>query len=378
MASDSGFAVKLLAIEGSKDLLPILLQNNNGPCFIIALANAILLSDNLTKKGNDTRDEDKTVAKFIDFLILKVKKSPSETVELETIYSFFMEKLFNLQNNLDVGEANSIMDILPMLDSGLLINPAFDDIVVSDFGDYSDSIKYIMNQFKLKLYHGFIMPNDLLMDLSNANIKQNFDSCQDYLVSNIDLDDPIAQNIGTFLNDNKTELTTTGCELLLNSIDENQVILFFRNDHFNTCIKNDGTLYILVNDIGYINQPDIVWMPLSILDSGDFFNYDFDLSKIRSHEQLSTDNTDNTDLMLAKQLQLEEDQQISRNLQSQLDNENLAHVSRKSKVPKNTPHKNVNSKLNLDSISKKTPKPVLKPTSRSKATSKSKDSCLIM
>lgn len=374
------------------DTHPILRQNENGPCFIIALINAILLSDSQsTYSTNDLS--------FRTKLIELATSSPKKTISLDTIYSFLIDKYLSnkddsINNNENTDEnisADQLLNILPMLDSGLLINLSFDNIKVFDFNNYSSIILDLLNKFNLNLYHAFIMPNDLLTLLNNSNIKPNFDNCQDFLVSHIDNkeNDLLALKLETFLNSNKTEITSNGIDLLLNSLNDDEIFLFFRNDHFNTCIKHDNIIYNLVTDIGYINQPDIVWLPLSINDEGNFKNSNFQNSKIisnvndkdNSNNNNENDNTNQTDLLIAKQLQLEEDENISRNLQDKLNKESKIESNKKDKnIDKldnqNQNILNKNKRKNLTSTSKSA-KSTTANQQNKKSKSNSSDCCII-
>lgn len=384
------------------DTHPILRQNENGPCFIIALINAILLSD--SQSIYSTND-----LSFRTELIELATSKPKKTIPLDTLYSFLIEK-YLLHKNDSIDKTNNdteiknistdqLLNILPLLDSGLLINLSFDNIKVLDFHNHSSIILDLLNKFNLNLYHAFIMPNDLLNLLNNSNIKPNFDDCQDFLVSHADNkeNDSLALKLETFLNSNKTEITLNGIDLLLNSLNENEIFLFFRNDHFNTCIKHENKIYTLVTDIGYINQPDIVWLPLSINDEGNFKNSKFQNSKIisnsNSNDNHNEDNTNQTDLLLAKQLQLEEDENISRNLQNKLNNESNVksnkneknndksnnQISNQNKISKtnnkNTPP-TTNKNKNVTSTSKST-KSTTTTQPKKKSNSNSSDCCII-
>jgi hypothetical protein len=44
---------------------------------------------------------------------------------------------------------------------------------------------------------------------------------------------------------------------------ERELCVFFRNNHFNTMFRFEGQLYILVTDQGYLHQPGLVWEKLS-------------------------------------------------------------------------------------------------------------------
>ena len=394
MAGQSkSFAITLVS-EGR----PVLRQNENGPCFVIALVNAVLL-------GDSNLD-----AAFREVLVNMATATPPKQVPLDTVYTFLVERLLhradadnNAEADTDHASSGRIMDTLPILDSGLLINPAFNNIQVFDFGEYSSSIVRMLDLFGLKLYHCFIMPSELLARLEEADIKPTFDQCQDYLVSRLEEEekedgsaDLLAKDVDVFLSNNSTEFTPAGFQILVDSLDDNQVFLFFRNDHFNTCIKHAGLIYSLVTDIGYINQPDIVWLPLSIYDEGDFLNSNFENSKIKSTPQPAADaSTDphsplqqqeDTDLLLAKQLQLQEDNEISKNLQETFDKEekskNQPPIAKKNsfaparKAPKpnakSTPRKPSQSSGKVES------KPKSKSNSKAQLKSSNSQSCVIV
>lgn len=337
---------------------PILLQNRNGPCFLIALVNAIVWDSHL----NSSPDNTNTLQLSLRDLLLNPSVPPttsatpatpasaSSVVTLDTLYAYIVNTFINNNNDSpvadntlpnpetaisdDISECNNanictqIMDVLPVLNSGLLVNPSFDNIRVTDFNQYSEIILSILSKFDLNLYHGFIMDDVLLHRLDTHGILPTFDKCQDYLISQIDdnthtgaiKDFELIAQLQDFINNHKTELSEMGISKLQNNLKENQIFIFFRNDHFNTCINHNNQIYLLVTDLGYINQPDIIWMPLLINDSGDFLNSNFEPSQINTGESEHSEtpqNIEDPDTLLAKQLQLQEDEKLSKSLQSQ-------------------------------------------------------------
>ncbi len=42
-------------------------------------------------------------------------------------------------------------------------------------------------------------------------------------------------------------------------IRERELLVFFRNNHFSTMFKFSGLVYLLVTDVGFRDQPSIVW-----------------------------------------------------------------------------------------------------------------------
>jgi hypothetical protein len=61
------------------------------------------------------------------------------------------------------------------------------------------------------------------------------------------------------------QLTQFGLHTLFEYVKEGAMVVFFRNNHFNTLTKQDGMLYLLVTDLGYA-KVDIVWEKLDVID----------------------------------------------------------------------------------------------------------------
>ena len=61
------------------------------------------------------------------------------------------------------------------------------------------------------------------------------------------------------------QLTQFGLHTLFEYVKEGAMVVFFRNNHFNTLTKHDGMLYLLVTDLGYATV-DIVWEKLDVID----------------------------------------------------------------------------------------------------------------
>eukprot|EP00775_Hariotina_reticulata_P007702 gene7702-7901_t len=56
-----------------------------------------------------------------------------------------------------------------------------------------------------------------------------------------------------------SQLTSYGLLQLSDKLKEHQLAVFFRNNHFNTLFKYEGSVYLLVTDQGYECESDIVW-----------------------------------------------------------------------------------------------------------------------
>lgn len=71
-----------------------------------------------------------------------------------------------------------------------------------------------------------------------------------------------------FLASSASQLTRGGLASALERVNERELVVFFRNNHFSTAFKLDGVLYNLVTDQGYLGEPDVVWEVLAVGDGG--------------------------------------------------------------------------------------------------------------
>ena len=85
-----------------------------------------------------------------------------------------------------------------------------------------------------------------------------------------------ADLIEDFLNTTASQLTSTGLAQMRDRINEREYVVWFRNNHFSVVTKLDGQLYALVTDQGYLHEPDVVWEGLGGAKDGMFFTSKFD------------------------------------------------------------------------------------------------------
>lgn len=79
-----------------------------------------------------------------------------------------------------------------------------------------------------------------------------------------------------FLELTSSQLTVYGLTCLLEGLDEGQLAVFFRNNHFNVMLKHGDCLYILVTDQGYQAESDVVWEACtSVAGDTEFVTWDF-------------------------------------------------------------------------------------------------------
>jgi hypothetical protein len=80
------------------------------------------------------------------------------------------------------------------------------------------------------------------------------------------------QIIRQFLKDTAGQFTVFGLAQLHERASEQEIFVYFRNNHFSTSIKHKGHLYSLVTDAGICGaMPNIVWQKLGDIDGSDVF-----------------------------------------------------------------------------------------------------------
>jgi len=98
--------------------------------------------------------------------------------------------------------------------------------------------------------------------------------------------------INNFLDHTGHQLTQYGLSILYEHLSENELCVFFRNNHFSTITKHEGLLYLLVTDLGYANVPNVVWEKLDVID-GDTEYVNATFAHPAPHAQLSAEHQSN-------------------------------------------------------------------------------------
>ena len=74
---------------------------------------------------------------------------------------------------------------------------------------------------------------------------------------------PTALVAQDWLATSATQLTYFGLHELHRSLAENDLAIFFRNNHFSTLTKHGGELFLLATDLGYREEAEVVWEKLN-------------------------------------------------------------------------------------------------------------------
>jgi len=274
---------------------PILTQNLNGPCPLLALVNALVLS---TPSGIETA--------LVETLRTR------EQVSLGLLLDAVFDELMSGRRGEAAQELPDVSDLykfLLTLHTGLNVNPMFvpdtEGVNASampisqsygrtgSFENTADMKLY--RTFNVPLLHGWLPESNSEAHASFSRVAKSYETSQYVQFQEEELDAKLQSgesltadeqqmftdihSIKEFLNRWPTQLTDHGLQVMRESIEPGQVAILFRNDHFSTLFKDPRTnkLLTLVTDQGYSSHDEIVWESLvdvngqgSELFSGDF------------------------------------------------------------------------------------------------------------
>lgn len=239
----------------------ILLQNENGPCAMVALANILLVAPNYTLFAKD--------------LIGLVQRN--DLVSLQDLVQVLANVGIQNSNSASI-DVSQLLQLLPQLHTGLNINPKFN-------GSFEDGTELsLFRLYNIGIVHGWIVDPEVDPIAYQHVSKYSYEQAQNILVQSYDITNNGLQvkesqsiledalYIKSFLARSATQLTNYGLRHLKDILMENSYAILFRNDHFITIFKNNGELFTLVTDLGYKNKQNIVWQSLkSVNGSQDMF-----------------------------------------------------------------------------------------------------------
>lgn len=316
VAEKKGYKVKTISYAGKNT--QIVLQNENGPCPLIGISNVLALRGGISIDGEGTNKNVVTLQGMIDKL-----------------------QAYLLEQNIERGEealkaVDNATKIMPQLEFGLDVNFNFKE---ADNFEKTEQCK-LFEFFGIRLVHGWLYDPEEL-ELKTAIGDNTYNDLMNKLVAIEEDQDrsssqktpqpptqevvaaapaaptatttpaasdspqkkqeeppkPLTQEdfnqasiIRSFLNSTRSQLTAHGLAVLQNSLKEGELCVFFRNNHFSTLTKHEGNLYILVTDIGYERERNIVWDLLATVDGSSVFC----TSDFKNTEEENTEEVVNT------------------------------------------------------------------------------------
>ncbi|KAF6831608.1 duf544 domain-containing protein [Colletotrichum plurivorum] len=279
---------------------PILVQNANGPCPLVALVNALTLT---------------TPASIADTALVQVLRS-REQISLGYLLDAVFDELMSPRRTKEdtaLPDVSELYEFLKGLHTGMNVNPRFvptpeivkafkrtslthlhpterDDLIPGTFEDTREMALYAA--FAIPLIHGWLPPKSDPAYAAFERQAASFEDVQGLLFRDEELQGRLGslneqeeevysdiQYIKTFLDSSATQLTPCGLDVITKAMKPGSIAILFRNDHFSTLYRHPSTqqLLVLVTDAGYVSHDEIVWESLADVNgerteyySGDF------------------------------------------------------------------------------------------------------------
>jgi len=277
----------------------ILAQNENGPCPLLALCNVLLLRGSI-----------EIPSRFVDTI------TSEHLVSL--VANHLMESNPPIENDAAAAanQAQTISDIisiLPKLQRGMDVNVKFSGISHFEFNDYVS----IFDMLDVNLFHGWLV-DPQAADTAPVVGKLSYNQLVEKVIGgggsgdngNRDATRTVieAEVCRAFLEETKSQLTYHGLMELHEKVRERQLCVFFRNNHFSTMFKLEGSIYLLLTDLGYVKRNQCAWESLGDIDGNtEILSPSFGDPNEYCKFQIGSGEDDDVDRMLALQLQREEE-----------------------------------------------------------------------
>ncbi|KAM5343208.1 hypothetical protein ACJ41O_014174 [Fusarium nematophilum] len=285
---------------------PILIQNANGPCPLVALVNALTLT---------------TPADVEDTSLVQVLRS-REQVSLNLLLNAVFDELMSPRRTSSEDALPDVSDLYSFLQSlhtGMNVNPRFiptpsmvnaykrtslthlhpterGDLIPGTFENTAEMSLYAT--FSIPLIHGWLPPKSEPAYEALERQAASYEDAQNLLFREEELDGKLSDPetglteseqqlyqdviiIKEFLETSATQLTHWGIEVIGKAIRPGTFAILFRNDHFSTlyCHPQSMQLLSLVTDAGFKTHDEIVWETLSDIngENTEFLSGDFRL-----------------------------------------------------------------------------------------------------
>ncbi|KAJ5088971.1 hypothetical protein N7532_007655 [Penicillium argentinense] len=245
---------------------PVLVQNENGPCPLLALINALVL-----------RADPKIQPPIVKALRTREQISLGLLIE-----ALFDELTTGLRPDQDFPDIEALTQFLTMLHTGLNVNPRLTLETEDSLGTFLQTPDLqLYSTFGIPLIHGWVTSwSDPAHD-AMVRVGQYHEDIQLLHFNKQELEDRVMrgqslspdeeqkmadiQVIQHFVEiENATQLSPFGLTQLTTRLAPGSISILFRNDHFSTLYKHPEShkLFTLVTDAGYSSHAEVVWESL--------------------------------------------------------------------------------------------------------------------
>ncbi|KAL9604213.1 MAG: hypothetical protein Q9219_000611 [cf. Caloplaca sp. 3 TL-2023] len=280
---------------------PIMVQNANGPCPLLALVNALVLStsaDTATGLVETLRVREQiSLGLLLEAVIDELmSRAPGDTAQplpdVSDLYAF----LINLHTGMNVNP----QFVEPTSSSTHLLDAPNDESAAGSQdnlkpGGFEDSpFMRLYSTFSISLIHGWLPRATHPVCASLRRTATTYEDAQSLLFAEEDLETKLQaqgltveeqrllediSSVKHFLTTSPTQLTEYGLDIISRTLRPGAIAILFRNDHFSTLYKQprSGQIFTLVTDMGYAGHDEVVWESLVDIsgEGAEFFSGDF-------------------------------------------------------------------------------------------------------
>ncbi|KAI4130697.1 MAG: hypothetical protein LQ338_001598 [Usnochroma carphineum] len=280
---------------------PIMVQNANGPCPLLALVNALVLStpaDTTTALIETLRvREQVSLGLLLDAVIDELMSgrrgdAAQNLPDVSELYAF----LVNLHTGMNVNPCFVESAAAPThLMDGPVVEPLDRSAELRKPGGFEDTPHMrLYSTFAVSLVHGWLPRKNHPVCAALRRSAETYEDAQSLLFAEEDLENKLQsqgltideqrllEDIATvkhFLTTSPTQLTDYGLDTITEALKPGAVAILFRNDHFSTLYKQprSGRIFTLVTDMGYAGHDEVVWESLVDIsgEGSEFFSGDF-------------------------------------------------------------------------------------------------------
>lgn len=291
---------------------PVLVQNANGPCPLVALVNALTLTT--------PADADTALVET-----LRTREQVSLSLVIDAVFDELMSSRRTKPHE-ELPDVAELYEFLKGLHTGMNVNPRFiptedlvkafkrtslthlhpterNDAIPGTFEDTREMRLY--STFSIPLIHGWLPPKSDPVYEALERRAASYEDVQNLLFMEEELEERLSSphhqalteeeqrvyqdilTIKSFLSASATQLTPWGLQTIRQAMRPGLVAILFRNDHFSTlyCHPQTHELLTLVTDAGYASHQEVIWESLVDVNGehAEFFSGDFRVVGGASH-----------------------------------------------------------------------------------------------
>ncbi|KAI0234292.1 Ubiquitin carboxyl-terminal hydrolase MINDY-2 [Lamellibrachia satsuma] len=286
-------------INFSDTSVGIITQNENGSCPLLAVVNILTLQGKIKLPPTLEVVSSGQLMEYLADCIFE--QTPPEGQDSNAV------QLDYEQNRHDA------LAIFHKLQTGLDVNVKFSG--VADFEYTPECI--VFDLLRIRLVHGWLVDPGLPAEVTAiGNLSYNQLVEKIIIQKNSPRPELITEALiaEEFLTKTASQLTYCGLCELASDVNEEELCVFFRNNHFSTLYKHNSELFLLVTDQGYLTESKAVWETLGNVEGdGHFVDAEFHTytkpalpPMISSNTSVSSDQQIDQDYLVALSLQEEQ------------------------------------------------------------------------